>query len=295
VKLRDYVTPDGGILFGRCGVDYDAYVRALDAAKRESKKGTEFWMGRTLQTLLGYSSWDKFQAVIERAVDAARSGNVVVENHFSRTGNMVNIGSGAEREKADWFLSRGACYLIAMNADSSKEEVGHAMVYFAVQTRRQEDQDKTIDEAERLRLRLRVMDGNKRLAGAAKHAGVTRFPFFQDAGHQGLYGMSLADVKAHKGLGQKDELLDHAGKLELSANDFRIQLTEHRLNRNNVSHEADAIRTHRQVGKEVRETMERDNGVKPENLPVEKSIKPLVEKHKRALKKAATTDPKLLS
>jgi len=275
-------------------MDYESYVRGLDAAKRVSKHGTEYWMGRALQSLLGYATWDRFETVILRAIDAAPSGGIPFEHHFFQTAKKVSIGSGAERDKSDWFLSRGACYLIAMNADPKKEEVGHAMIYFAAQARRQELQDKALGEAERLRLRLRVMDGNKRLAGAAKHAGVVRYPIIQDAGHQGLYGMSLAEVKNLKGLGSKEDLLDHAGTLELSANDFRIQLTEHRLNRNNVRHEADAIQTHKKVGREVRETMERDNGVKPENLAVEQSIKPLVEKHKRALKKSSPDDPKLL-
>lgn len=54
---------------------------------------------------------------------------------------MVDIGSGAKRETDDWFLSRYAAYLIAMNSDTSKPEVGAAQTYFTVQTRRQELQD----------------------------------------------------------------------------------------------------------------------------------------------------------
>ena len=252
-------------------MDYQAYIKGLEAIKKINKNGIEYWMARDLQPLLGYGTWDKFEGVIERAVDAAHSGNVVVENHFSRTGNKVPIGSGAERERADWFLTRGACYLIAMNADPAKEEVGHAMVYFAAQTRRQELQDTAIAGSERLPLRLRVMDNNQKLAGAAKAAGVVRYPFFQDAGYQGLYNMGLASVKAYKKLKPKDDLLDHAGELELSANDFRIKLTEHRLNRNNICNEADAIQTHKNVGAEVRAAIVKENGVKPEDLPVEPS------------------------
>ena len=38
---------------------------------------------------------------------------------------------------------------------------------------------------------------------------------FHDQRYQGLYGMSLRDLKDFKGLDQKDQLLDRAGLLEL--------------------------------------------------------------------------------
>src|SRR5580704_1648012 len=118
--------------------DYRECVSGFEAAKRFTAERIEYWMARDLVPLLGYASWDKFEGVIEKAQEAARSAGVPVENHFSRTGNMVAIGSGAERERTDLYLTRYACYLIAMNADSSKSEVGHAMTYFAGKARQME-------------------------------------------------------------------------------------------------------------------------------------------------------------
>ena len=114
---------------------------------------------------------------------------------------------------------------------------------------------------------------------------VIQYAYFQDAGYQGLYNMGLSSVKARKGLKQKDDLLDHAGELELSANDFRTKLTEHRLNRNNVKNESDAIETHRSVGAEVRGVILKENGVRPEDLPIESSITSRVRRERRELKK----------
>ena len=49
---------------------------------------------------------------------------------------MVLTGSGANREIIDIALTRYACYIIAQNGDSRKEEIAFAMGYFAVQTRK---------------------------------------------------------------------------------------------------------------------------------------------------------------
>lgn len=51
---------------------------------------------------------------------------------------MVSIGSGAEKEIDDILLTRYACYLVAQNGDSRKQEIAFAQNYFAVQTRRAE-------------------------------------------------------------------------------------------------------------------------------------------------------------
>lgn len=37
-----------------------------------------------------------------------------VSNYFVETNNMVLIGSGAQRSREDWFLTKYACYLIAI-------------------------------------------------------------------------------------------------------------------------------------------------------------------------------------
>lgn len=213
--------------------EYNECIKGFEAHKKFTASGVEYWMARDVMVLLGYATWDKFESVIERAKSAARSAKAPVDNHFSLTGNMVPIGSGAEREKRDWYLSRYACYLLAMNADASKPVVGFAMTYFAVKARIQEvrEQRQLTDEEKRLELRIRTIDNNKRLAGAAKKAGVIRYGIFQDAGYRGFYGgMSITEVKQKKGIPVNEELLDRVDPLELAAHDFRITLTEDRLN-----------------------------------------------------------------
>jgi DNA-damage-inducible protein D len=270
-------------------INYASYVTGLEKIRQCTTDGIDYWMARDLMPLLDYDAWRNFRSVIEKARSACESGGSPASTHFVETGKMVTIGSGAEREMEDFFLSRYACYLIAMNSDSSKPEVGHAMTYFAVQTRRQELRDKQLSETEkRLELRLRLMENNHRLAGAAKKAGVKFYPGFQDAGHRGFYGMNVADLKTRRGLSPSDELLDRVGRLELSALDFRATLTEERLKRDGIKTEYRANETHRSVGQEVRAVMVRDNGVTPEDLPIEPSITPLVRKERKKIKDAKT-------
>ncbi|MEA3450327.1 MAG: hypothetical protein U9Q83_00320 [Bacteroidota bacterium] len=88
---------------------------------------------------------------------------------------MVKIGSGAERDIGDLFLSRYACYLIIQNADPKKEVVALGQTYFAIQTRKQEladqefDFNKKTEEEKRLFLRQEMIEHNKQLAEAATH------------------------------------------------------------------------------------------------------------------------------
>ena len=264
---------------------YSAYTKGLDAVKKMTPRNVEYWMARDLMPLLGYDQWRNFQGVIEKARAAAKSAGVPADNHFADTGNMVVIGSGAERSRADMYLSRYACYLIAMNADSSKPQVGHAMTYFAGKTRQMERLEKgLLEQEERVRLRLRTMANNKRLAGAAKKAGVIHYDRFHDAGYRGFYGgMGQMDVKGYKGIPPKDDLLDRVNSLELSAHDFRMKLAEERLTNSGIRAEGAAIHTHKVVGEEVRALMQKDNGKNPEDLPAVPSIKIIVRKHRKQL------------
>jgi DNA-damage-inducible protein D len=194
-------------------------ISELDKFKRVGPKGGEYWTGRELQEVLGYGTWENFERAIEKARIACNTYGEDQDDHFRGTTKMVEIGSGAQRPTKDFFLTRYACYLIAMNGDSSKPEIATAQTYFAVQTRRQEIRDSNL-LSKRVELRSRVSGAIKVLNSTAKQAGVQNYGLFHDAGYRGLYSMGLTDIKTRKGIGQKEDLFDRVGRAELAANEF---------------------------------------------------------------------------
>ena len=245
----------------------------------------EFWLARDLQLILEYSSWDKFQKVIQKAARACDNSNHNVEDHFSQVGKMVTLGSGATRTIQDYQLSRYACYLIVQNGDSSKQIIAQGQTYFAIQTRRQELQDQSSfqslsEEQKRLMLRNELKEHNKGLVATAQKSGVETnldFAIFQDHGYKGLYGgLGAKDIHKRKELKKSHKILDHMGSTELAANLFRATQAEEKLRRDNVQTKKQANATHYEVGAKVRKTIQDLNGTMPEDLPVpEKSIKQL--------------------
>jgi DNA-damage-inducible protein D len=96
-------------------------------------EGIECWSAREMQEILGYTKWDNFVKVIEKAKSSCTNAGENILDHFADVGKMVIIGSGAQRSLNDIALSRYACYLIAQNGDSAKSEIAFAQTYFAVQ------------------------------------------------------------------------------------------------------------------------------------------------------------------
>ena len=91
-----------------------------------------------MQIQLGYKRWENFFETIKKAIQSCENACIEVDNHFREVTKMVQIRSGARRNLQDYILTRYACYLIAQNGDSKKEEIAFAQTYFAVQTRKQE-------------------------------------------------------------------------------------------------------------------------------------------------------------
>jgi DNA-damage-inducible protein D len=237
--------------------EYQQTMQRLEDVKHQTSSGKQYWLAREIQEILGYPAWREFEGVIERAKKACSGAALPVNNHFVFTHKMVELGSGGRREVADYFLSRAACYFIAMNGDPAKPEIAAAQAYFAIQTRRMEIADQRAADQQRLEMREKVTESFKRVSAVAQDAGVGtgKQAFFHDARYRGLYGMPLRQVKQKKGLAAKDNLMDRAGSMELSANDFQMNLATEAIQSQGVRTAAAAIALNEKIGVEVRRTM----------------------------------------
>lgn len=263
-------------------------VSILEEKKRIAKNGQPLWIGRELMEVLGYTNWQNFREVIEKAKDASNNAGVFSTDHFIEFDEVIPTGKGAKNKRENVILSRHAAYLVAMNGDPSKPEIATAQNYFAVKTQEAEQEQQLTEEQRRLLLRNRVKDGNKALADAAYVAGVTtvKFGIFHDAGYKGLYdGRGRDAIKQLKGIPMDEDLLDCMGRVELAANEFRITQTEQKLRADNITGEQKAIDTHYAVGKEVREAIKKIGGAMPETISAEPSIKKLTAAQQRKNKK----------
>ena len=106
----------------------------FEQIKKTDADGKNYWTARELSNVMGYSTWQKFNRVLNKALQVAQSRGMNISEHFNQTVEMVKLGSGTFREVDNWHLSRLACLIIAENADSKKPQVQTARQYFKEQT-----------------------------------------------------------------------------------------------------------------------------------------------------------------
>ncbi|MFY2788502.1 phage antirepressor KilAC domain-containing protein [Rhodococcus sp. MALMAid1271] len=105
----------------------------FDQTRQIAADGTEYWSTRSIQDQMGYPTWQHFEAVLERAMNAASNQGYDVDSLFT-----VNREKTGGRTRMDYNVTRFAAYLIAMNGDPRKTEVAAAQAYFAIRTREAE-------------------------------------------------------------------------------------------------------------------------------------------------------------
>lgn len=257
-----------------------------------TEQGFEFWSARDLQHLLGYSKWDNFLNVISKAKTACEISGHDSQDHFPDVRKMVDIGSGAQKEIDDILLTRYACYLIAQNGDSAKEEIAFAQTYFAVQTRNAEIIQQKILEIERIQARHKLSETEKELSTVIyqQTGGNNNFALIRSKGDVAFFGgKSISDMKIIWQIKDRP-LADFMPTILLKAKDFATEITIHNAKEKQMYTEQQISQEHVTNNDSVRKTLI-SRGIVPEKLPPAEDIKKLerkVESEKKKQLKSAS-------
>lgn len=268
---------------------------SFEAHAQQTEGGTECWLARDLQYLLGYTKWDNFLNVVSKAKTACEISGHDAKDHFADVGKMVDLGSGSQREVDDIMLTRYACYLIAQNGDPKKEAVAFAQTYFALQTRRAELIEQRLLEAERVSARHKLTKTEKELSGVIyeQTGGNQDFALIRSKGDHALFGKSTQAMKATWKVPASRPLADFAPTIILKAKDFATEITIHNARTHQLDSEKAIAHEHVTNNEAVRKTL-LNRGIRPEHLPPAEDVKKverrLASEQKKSLKKPDALD-----
>lgn len=258
----------------------------FDSIRHVDPQDNEYWLARELQVVLGYGGkggWQNFERAINDAITACRGQGYDIPTLFS---DATKKGEG--RPRKDYQLARFACYMIALSADSTKDQVAEAKVYFAVKTREQElfalaqmlGDDPVVEAMNRIIFREELSEAHKALFEQARASGVItseQFAVFMNWGYKGLYaGETKEAIQQRKHLTPRQNISDYMSALEAFANMLRSQIATRNLQQQGTSTPGEAGLVHYDAGKEVRSIL-LHAGQTPEQLPTPtKSYKQIV-------------------
>lgn len=240
----------------------------------QSLEEIECWSARELCTLLGYSKWENFSKVIDKAKESCENAGQNIADHFPDIRKMVQIGSGAEKEIDDLLLTRYACYLIAQNGDTRKEQIAFAQTYFAVQTRKAELIEQRLLEVERVKARTKLQETEKRLSGVLYERGVNDkgFAAIRSKGDQALFRLNTSQLKRKMGVPDSRPVADFLPTISIKAKDFAVEMTSVNIQSKDLHGETSISQEHVDNNLAVRKMLI-DRGIVPENLSPAEDVK----------------------
>ncbi len=259
----------------------------FESFSHKTNQGIEFWLARDIQALLGYEKWDNFSNVVMKAKSACELSGHNIADHFADVGKTIKMPKGAEKTVPDTMLTRYACYLIAQNGDSRKEEIAFAQTYFAIQTRKLEIIEQRILESERVAARRKLADTEKELSGVIfeQTKSDKNFGIIRSKGDQALFNQSTKQMKLRWKVPKGRALADFAPTIILKAKDFATEITIFNAKSKQMSAEKEISNEHVTNNRGVRKIL-LERGIVPEKLSAEPDIKKVSRRIKSNIKKS---------
>jgi DNA-damage-inducible protein D len=256
-----------------------------EAAYQED--GVEYWFARDLQELLNYAEWRNFLQVVEKAKTACKNSDQYISDHFVDVNKTINMPKGATKQIGDIMLTRYACYLIAQNGDSKKEQIAFAQSYFAIQTRKQELLEERIEAIERLQAREKLTTTEKEFSKLIYERDVDKLGFgrIRSKGDKALFGgYTTMNIKKKLGVPKGRPLADFLPTITIKAKDFATEITNFNVKKDDLMGEIRITDEHVKNNTEVRSLLVKSD-IMPEELPPAEDAKKLERKVKSDSKK----------
>jgi DNA-damage-inducible protein D len=245
----------------------------LDDIRHTDDTGLDFWYAKELCPVVGYSKWESFKPIIEKAKTACLNSSGSLGKNF------------IEKENDDIQLSRYACYLIAVNGDPSKQEISFAQAYFVSQTRRLEVLEKKMEEYTRLETRDKLKITEKEFATLAFSNGVDGrgIAVIRSAGDKKLFGgKNTKELKEQMGIISDKPLADFLPNVTLKAKDLATAMTNENLKSKGLRGIHPILDEHESNNTNVRKALT-ESGIFPEELPPAEDITQIEKRHKQEL------------
>jgi DNA-damage-inducible protein D len=245
----------------------------FEAAASELE-GVECWSARELQSLLGYSKWENFDKVIQRAKEACKNAGEEPAHHFPDVRKVIEAGKGAQQSIEDVALTRYACYLVAQNGDSRKPEIAFAQNYFAVQARRAEIVEQRLLDFERIKAREKLSQTEKQLSGILYERGVDNqgFAVIRSKGDHALFRLSTQQLKRKMGIPESRPVADFLPTISIKAKDLAAEMTGLNVQSKDLKGQYRIENEHVENSAAIRKMLV-ERGIHPENLPAAEDVK----------------------